>query len=122
IFKPSDSSWRRGILVSTPETFEAVADRATRSRWERYVVQEFVEDQVLYKGRKFNLRIYALVSSFDPLRFRLYRDGPVGLAVRKLNQSVIGDPLRDLPALRLPKDRGISVEYITITELLQELE
>jgi hypothetical protein len=42
---------------------------------EKYVVQRYVADPLLVHGRKFDLRIYVLVTSFAPLEAWVYTEG-----------------------------------------------
>ena len=121
IFKPSDSGQSRGILVSTPDTFDAVAEAASRSDWGGYVVQHLAEDPLLYRGKKFDLRLYLLVTSFRPLRYRLYREGIVKFAAESYDPAAPADLLRIVAGQSFRKRQGLAMEAISISELLAEL-
>lgn len=49
----------------------------------RCVVQKYVRDPLLYKGLKFDLRVYALLAGCDPLRIYIYNEGLVRFATEK---------------------------------------
>lgn len=62
------SEWRR-TYTWKPEEEEAA---------ETYLAQRYVDSPYLVGGRKFDLRIYVLVASYNPLRVYLYRSVPQG--------------------------------------------
>lgn len=72
IVKPEASSQGKGIfLTKRPEEL---------NQSERFVVQEYIASPYLIDGFKFDLRIYVLVTSCDPLRIFVYQDGLARLA------------------------------------------
>lgn len=67
IVKPAASSQGKGIFI-----LRNLIDLPMK---ESAVVSRYVENPLLIQGLKFDLRIYVLVSSFDPLRAFIYREG-----------------------------------------------
>ena len=47
------------------------------------VVQEYKNNPYLISGTKFDIRMYVLITSFDPLKIYLYEDGLVRFASSK---------------------------------------
>ena len=67
IMKPVGQSRGRGIrLISHPSEVEYN---------EPVVMQRYLKDPLLLDGTKFDLRIYVLVTSFNPLEAYLYKEG-----------------------------------------------
>ena len=52
---------------------------------EHLIVQEYLDKPFLMEGYKFDLRIYILVTSCDPLKIFLYHDGLVRMGTEKYN-------------------------------------
>jgi tubulin polyglutamylase TTLL7 len=72
IMKPSNGAMGHGIkLFKNVEKIQPV---------DNYVVQEYIANPYLIDGFKFDLRIYALVTSCDPLRAFIYNNGLVRLS------------------------------------------
>jgi len=80
IMKPIGKSQGRGIFLFSK--LSQISQWKADSRWkpgnadaETYVVQRYISNPYLIAGRKFDLRIYALVTSFSPMTIYLYRSG-----------------------------------------------
>ena len=52
------------------------------------LVQRYVTDPLLLEGRKFHLRLYLVISSLDPLRVLVFREGLLLLSSKNWS----GDP------------------------------
>lgn len=72
IVKPNNGSGGQGISVT--------ADLASAASRTDTVVQRYVDRPYLIDGRKGHLRIYVLITSAEPLRAYIYRDGIVRFA------------------------------------------
>ncbi|XP_071083984.1 probable tubulin polyglutamylase TTLL9 [Haliotis cracherodii] len=62
------TDWKKGT------EYQPISD-ANKDGPETYVVQRYIENPYLIGGRKFDIRVYVLVTSYNPLRVWLYRDG-----------------------------------------------
>ncbi|KAK6185144.1 hypothetical protein SNE40_007440 [Patella caerulea] len=62
------TNWRKG-------DYQPVSDQTQKEAPELYVVQRYIADPYLVGGRKFDLRVYVLVLSYNPIKAWLYREG-----------------------------------------------
>jgi tubulin polyglutamylase TTLL4 len=81
ILKPVASSCGRGIKV--------IGKKTKINRRDGYLASKYICKPHLINGFKYDLRVYVLVSSYDPLRIYVYNDGLVRFATEKytLNPS-----------------------------------
>ncbi len=75
ILKPVASSCGRGIKVINKSSKVPKTDG--------YLASKYVAHPHLINGFKYDLRVYVLVSSYDPLRIYVYNDGLVRFATEK---------------------------------------
>ncbi len=75
IVKPDGGCQGRGIFLTKDwETIESISTT--------HVAQRYISDPMLIDNKKFDLRIYILITSCDPLRIYLFQDGLVRLCTQ----------------------------------------
>lgn len=79
ILKPAASSCGRGIKV--------ISSKQEVKKKNGHIVSQYVSNPLLINGFKFDLRIYALVSGFDPLKIYLFKEGLARFATKKYTNS-----------------------------------
>ena len=62
ILKPENENRGRGIEIATGYR-EIVSKLYTKTRGENYIVQKYIERPLLYKGRKFDIRVLAVIDN-----------------------------------------------------------
>ena len=75
IQKGISGSFGRGIIISQ--------DFSAFNLSKKSVVQHYVTDPALIRGHKFDLRVYYLITSLDPLIVYQYREGYGKLASKQ---------------------------------------
>lgn len=78
ILKPDAGSQGRGILI----TKNLKEIRPT----DRYICQVYLSRPFLIDGYKFDLRVYTLITSCDPLRIYIYKEGLVRFATSRYKE------------------------------------
>ncbi|XP_055891747.1 probable tubulin polyglutamylase TTLL9 isoform X4 [Biomphalaria glabrata] len=81
------TDWKRGVEYQ-PQL--QVTDAST-APIETYVVQRYIENPYLIGGRKFDIRVYVLVTSYNPLKAYLYRSGFARFANNRYSLDTIDD-------------------------------
>lgn len=75
IVKPANLSRGRGIYIIDDVSEVNLDDTA--------IISKYVEDPLLINNHKFDLRIYVCVTSYEPLRIYVYKEGLVRFASEK---------------------------------------
>ncbi|XP_052539758.1 probable tubulin polyglutamylase TTLL9 isoform X5 [Tympanuchus pallidicinctus] len=99
IMKPVGRSQGKGIFLfrKLKDIFDWKMDggrtneQKDETQIEPYVVQRYIENPYLIGGRKFDLRVYILVTSYSPLKAWLYRDGFARFSSMRFTLSSIDD-------------------------------
>jgi len=76
IFKPSASSCGKGIKILTKDFPIPQAKKG-------FVISDYISNPHLIEGLKYDLRVYVLVTSYDPLIIYIYEDGLTRFATDK---------------------------------------
>lgn len=79
IMKPSASSCGKGIKVIGPKT--------QVNKKGGYVVSQYISNPHLIDGFKYDLRIYVVVTCFEPLKIFLFKEGLVRFATQKYTNN-----------------------------------
>ena len=81
IVKPANRAQGKGIFIVTKL---GQITKWARQKWlqgegygskEQYIISTYIEDPLLIGGKKFDLRLYVLVTSYRPLRAYMHKDG-----------------------------------------------
>lgn len=100
IVKPNASSRGRGIFV--------LRDPAEIPADERVVVSQYIANPLLIQGLKFDIRFYVVVTSYDPLRAYIYREGLARFACKPYSTRAehVADKFRHLTNYSINKSAG----------------
>lgn len=79
IKKPCAESRGRGISMINKRT------KVKKSK--NFLIMDYIANPHTINGFKYDLRVYVLISSFDPLRVYMYKDGLVRFATSKYTTS-----------------------------------
>lgn len=81
IMKPIGKSQGKGIFlfdkISQIKEWNVNKNKVTedKDKPEQYIVQEYITNPLLIGGKKFDIRLYVLITSYYPLTIYLYRNG-----------------------------------------------
>lgn len=75
IMKPTGRSQGKGIFIITKLSQIKKWSASSSQSVEAYVISRYIENPLLVGGKKFDMRLYVLVTSYKPLRAYKYVDG-----------------------------------------------
>ena len=93
IMKPCGKSQGAGIFLINKLSKLKKWSRESRTVFnpnlvkESYVISRYIDNPLLMGGRKFDMRLYVLVTSFRPLKVYLYKHGFARFCTVKYNDS-----------------------------------
>ena len=104
IVKPTASSRGRGIFILQNLSDLPLEDAA--------VISRYVADPLLIQGLKFDLRLYVLVTCFDPLKVYIYKEGLARFASSPFSttEEDLQDPFKHLTNYSINKHAQNYVE------------
>ena len=115
IMKPAGKSQGKGIFLfrklkditdwKKEDCFRPlpVDDKAEKDPPETYVVQKYIDSPLLIAGKKFDIRFYALVMSYSPLKVWTYREGFARFSNTRYSMSSIADAFVHLTNVAIQK-------------------
>ncbi|XP_077563872.1 polyglutamylase complex subunit TTLL1-like isoform X1 [Haemaphysalis longicornis] len=108
IVKPCGKAQGIGIkLVDKPSQVKALMNSwEAQGNREPHVVCRYVDPPLLVGGRKFDLRLYVLVTSFQPLRAYLYRRGFCRFCQLHYRTQGLDNPLVHLTNVSVQRNGG----------------
>lgn len=88
IMKPCSRSLGSGIsLVNSLTKIKHVMNSVRKKVFETYLISRYIENPFVIGGKKFDLRLYVLVTSFKPLSAFLYKNGFCRFSTEKYSKS-----------------------------------
>eukprot|EP00191_Tetraselmis_sp_GSL018_P005470 CAMPEP_0177600416 /NCGR_PEP_ID=MMETSP0419_2-20121207/13612_1 /TAXON_ID=582737 /ORGANISM="Tetraselmis sp., Strain GSL018" /LENGTH=386 /DNA_ID=CAMNT_0019093409 /DNA_START=145 /DNA_END=1305 /DNA_ORIENTATION=+ len=89
IMKPCGRAQGKGIFMvdKIAQVEKWKQENSSREQQETYVISRYLQNPLLVGGKKFDLRIYALVLSYMPLRVYLYRGGFCRFTAARYNMN-----------------------------------
>lgn len=109
ILKPTNASKGKGVRV--------LRDAGEAPLAQDWMVQEYLDRPHTIRGHKYVLRLYVLISSLEPLRVYLYRQGFAKLASEPWDPEDADNPYSQLtnPDINALNDRAeVPVEFIDL--------
>lgn len=102
--KPTGKSQGKGIfLVNKLNQLSPWQSNITALNTEPYIIQRYINNPLLIGGKKFDIRIYVLVTSYNPLTVYLYRNGFARFTHARYDETKINDTEAHLTNVAIQK-------------------
>ena len=89
IMKPTARCQGKGIFLFNK--LNSISNWAENQQAEPYIVQRYISNPLLIGGKKFDLRLYVLCTSYQPLTVYLYRSGFARFTHYRYDESKINN-------------------------------
>lgn len=113
IMKPAGKAQGRGIFLfrklkditewKKADYFHRDEEKTDKDPPETYVVQRYIDKPYLIGGKKFDIRVYVLVTSYSPLKAWLYRSGFARFSNTRYSLDSINDTFVHLTNVAIQK-------------------
>ena len=88
IVKPVNMSRGRGVhLLKDEEEFKEINKKSEKLNISQYLVSKYISNPHTLNNKKYDLRIYVLITSFTPLKIYLYYNGLVRFATENYEKN-----------------------------------
>lgn len=89
IMKPTAKSQGKGIFLFNK--LNMISNWAENQQAEPYIVQKYISNPLLIGGKKFDLRLYVLCTSYHPLTAYVYRSGFARFTHYRYDEGKLGN-------------------------------
>jgi len=108
IVKPPASSQGKGIFIVNSVN-QVPLDQ-------QLIISKYIQNPLLINGLKFDIRIYVLVTSFEPLRIYMYKEGLVRFACEPFSKDNINNVYSHLTNYSINKRNGNYIKNVNYTD------
>lgn len=113
IVKPASSSQGNGIYI-IQHTSQLPLERARND--DNWIVEKYIENPLLIDGKKFDLRLYVSVTSFNPLKIYLHTEGVARFATEVYTRGNYNNKFEHLTNYSINKHNYAAASTTTTTD------
>ncbi|HLD32371.1 MAG TPA: hypothetical protein VJB10_02155 [Candidatus Peribacteraceae bacterium] len=116
IVKPSTGTRSEGIYLLSQRNLEEQLSSMERDGCRHFVCQEYLRENLLYRNRRTDLRLFVAVYSWEPLVFEVLREGKTRVSNSEYDPDYFEDPTQSISSHSVAKSSGA----IKFNPLLEE--